>query len=228
MDKFLNLMYDFFAFAFPGACILGSLLLVEFGSLSLFERIPGAFTQGLWQCFLFFSFSGYVIGYVLNPLARVLLLRKLGLNIYKGFLNGRDSGKNDKANIEPGSLKNNRYLIMKKYLNSNDLSSKFVLIREYSPRNAQYIEFWDMHVSMSLNLAIASLVFLMVFLYNKSMSGICDELELVIPVTVILLVVFFTFIWLAVKYSVWWVSDVITTYKLVNNKRFKRKMKSSE
>lgn len=215
MDKFFNLMYDFFAFAFPGACIIGSLLILKLDSGNLYGQVPISIKQDLWFFSVVLSLVGYIVGYVVNPVARYLLLQKIGFNLYlrlwpKIFY---------KSTSEEVSKSRENYNALNVFINSDNLSEEFVRIREYSPRNAQYIEFWDMHVKMSLNLAFACIVFLIIIMYNIDKSDIGNKWYFILFVSISTLVAFFSLIGTAVRYSNWWMHDIKETNKLIKKKK---------
>lgn len=51
MDKFFNLMYDFFSFALPGACIILSILLLPQVNNLLTNDLKLSLTTSSWQTF---------------------------------------------------------------------------------------------------------------------------------------------------------------------------------
>lgn len=210
MDKFFNLMYDFFAFAFPGTCIIASLLLFKFDSGYLYLDLPIVLKNNFSLLLIISLLGGYLVGYILHPIAHFLLLQIIGLKCLSKLAFLFSKKKSFK--------KRKQYCKHKHFVKSNNLSEMFVCIREYSPKNAQYIEFWDMHVKMSLNLAFACVVFLPIILLNISKSNIYNNLFTILLVTLITLFVFFSLIFRAVYYSYWWMQDIEETYKLIKKR----------
>lgn len=82
------------------------------------------------------------------------------------------------------------------------ISDKFVLIREYSPANFEYVERWNMYCSLSHNLAVACLIFFVVSIIQIFI----DDRTLILTwsaIGVVSIVLFFIFIKSAVVYSQW-------------------------
>ncbi len=82
------------------------------------------------------------------------------------------------------------------------ISDKFVLIREHSPANFEYVERWNMYCSLSHNLAVACLVFFVV----SVIQIFIDDRTLILTwsaIGVVSIVLFFIFIKSAVVYSQW-------------------------
>lgn len=199
-------MYDFFAFAFPGTCIIASLLLLKFDSGYLYQDLPFVLKNNFSLLLIISILGGYLVGYIVHPIAHFLLLQIIGLKCLPKlpFMYSKKIFKKKEKSTQ-----------LTEYVKSIDLSKKFVRIREYSPKNAQYIEFWDMHVKMSLNLAFACVVFLPIILLNISKSIIYNNLFIILLVTLITLFAFFSLIFRAVYYSYWWMQDIEETYKLI-------------
>jgi len=92
----------------------------------------------------------------------------------------------------------------KKVVNNVDMfiSDKFVLIREFSPANFEYVERWHMYCSLSHNLAVATLVFFIVSLV-QAFVGVIGNPLIWITIAAISLLLFFIFLYNAVIYSIW-------------------------
>ena len=154
MDRFFKIMYDFFAFAFPGACIVMSVLLLSNNDGELFYKaLPKVFRVNIWETYVAIALLGYLVGYLIKPLARFFLLRLLTLKLYYIKLCRSISW------LRSHKVKDYEELYHFLFL-QKDHSKKFVRIRESTKIAYQYIEFWDMHVTMSHNLAAACIIFI--------------------------------------------------------------------
>lgn len=216
MDKFINLMYDFFAFAFPGACIIVSILLLRIDDKFLYHQFPDVLVSYTWHTFLVFTLLGYIMGYVIRPVARYLLLINLSVflfsylqmhcnNLYNKFCLSRNKGEAWKK-FESTKKKHKKLVENLKHTN---LSNSFIKIRELTPRSSQYIEFWDMHITMAHNLAFACLVFLAVQLTNYfyyCYFFISDTFMIILFITIGLF--FFILLRISLKFANWWSNDL--------------------
>lgn len=212
MDKFINLMYDFFAFAFPGACIIVSISLLRIDNTFIYSELPDVLTSYSWHTFLVFTLLGYIMGYVIRPVARCLLLINLSVFLssyppihFKYMFYKKKEGANEKLEIAK-----KRYKKLVEKLNSTNLSNSFIKIRELTPRSSQYIEFWDMHITMSHNLAFACLVFLVVqlinYYYYYCYFFISDTFMITLFITIGLF--FFILLSISLKFAIWWSNDI--------------------
>lgn len=82
------------------------------------------------------------------------------------------------------------------------ISDKFILIREHSPANFEYVERWNMYASLSHNLAIACLVFFGVSIVQLFIDDTSVLLNWGI-IGFISIALFFIFIKSAVVYNQW-------------------------
>ena len=125
---------------------------------------------------VFVVILAYIIGFAVSPFGKSLyrtIGSKLWPNIYV---------ENEIENIH--------------------ISDKFVLIRQHSPANFEYVERWNMYCSLSHNLAIACLVFFVV----SVIQIFIDERTFIFAWSIIGLasiLLFFIFIKSAVVYSQW-------------------------
>ncbi len=82
------------------------------------------------------------------------------------------------------------------------ISDKFVLIREYSPANFEYVERWNMYSALSQNLAVGCLVFFVVAIIQLFLTG-REFLFNWMIVVVLSFIMFFIFIRSARIYYQW-------------------------
>lgn len=201
MDKFLNRMYDIFAFALPGMSAIGSFLLFRHNDQFLFQFIIRKYSIDNTWFILILTFLGYITGYLMTPYTRKFLLSRFGIWV------------ENKLKFE--QINNSDHF--RKMLLSTELSDEFVLIREKTPRTSEYIEFWDMHTNFSINMAFAVLIgFLsniISCISNKCLTNYSWLLFIILPVAFILL------IRNSLHYAKWWVNDIDATLKFLKNQK---------
>lgn len=221
MEKFFNLMYDFFAFAFPGVAMIGSLLFLNVNDSFLYCKLLGPFNSNPGHLLLIMIFAGYIVGYIVRPIAKYLLLRKLSVFIYlylflwfkqfiiKAFSKDRfnETWKNF-LSISSESKKRYVKKQFKFYFEHCGHSKMFVRIREHAPNAAQYIEFWDMHITMAYNFAFACILFLLVYFINWNIRELMIPWFSPITLLVIICVSFFVLLRISFNYVAWWCEDV--------------------
>lgn len=202
MDRFFKIMYDFFAFAFPGACIVVSVLLLSNNDGELFYKIlPKVFRVNIWETYVAIALLGYLVGYLIKPLARFFLFRLLALKLYYIKLCRNVSW------LRGHKAKDYEELYEFLFLTS-DHSRRFIRIRERTKNAYQYIEFWDMHVTMSHNLAAACIIFIALHLPRAGFSKIFAFES---PISVAILVAIIAIPILlnrSVYYAFWWMNDI--------------------
>lgn len=195
MDKILNRMYDIFAFALPGMSILASVLIFRHNGQFLFQVLLEKYDLNSTWFALVITFLGYITGYLLTPFSRKWILIKLGI------------GLNHVFHLE----KVNNEKLFKLRLQTTDLSEDFVRIREKTTRTSEYIEFWDMHINFSSNMAFAMITGLLsVIIY--SIINSCFTMYSIILI-IIFPLAFILFIRNALHYANWWVNDIDAALK---------------
>lgn len=222
MDKFFNLMYDFFSFALPGACIIMSILLIQTNNEVFAFKFQGILTSHTWQAFLVLAVLGYIVGYVINPIMRWLLLIKLSIYLFGNFVPKIKYYlciKDEKSEIRFKLAKKSHERLAKD-LKKRNQSEKFIRIRELAPRSAQYIEFWDMHITMSHNLAFACIFFMLIQINNcfcNTTPIFGTSFMIILLITAI--VSFLSLLSISLKFSFWWRDDINAALKWsINNK----------
>jgi len=212
MGNLLSRIYDFFAFALPGACLIIAVLLFPSDQKNLIlDHLPWD-EFGISYKLIILGFAGYLAGYIITPLTRLLLLRgfavKLSCCLELGAIHfyKRSKNKNFKENRKIKIKKQYSRLII--YLSRRNHSKTFVKIRQDAKESAQYIEFWDMHVSMSVNLAFASLILLILQVINWCSYEV--PVFTFCPASLVLtgIISFFLLLANAIKYSFWWMFDI--------------------
>jgi len=223
MDKFFNLMYDFFAFAFPGACIIVSFLLFRENDEFLYSQLPPIFANYHWHTFLILALMGYVVGYVIKPIARYLLLINLSIFLF-GYVQPYCKYclcKKDKASGEKLNFAKKRHKSLAMDLMKKNHSYKFTRIRELAPRNAKYIEFWDMHIAMSHNLSFACIIFMAIQLINYwcySYTLFNGSHMIILFVTII--IAFLVLLRISLQFSFWWSNDSKATLRFIESDNY--------
>lgn len=219
MDKFTNLMYDFFSFSFPGVCIL---VVLSFTIPNAPEYIYSVFfpepiqfvNQNIWHYCLLLALAGYIVGYISKPIGRFLILCCLSLTKRYLSLRCKFSG-NEKLKRRKEYYNE----LLTKYKDDN-FSMDFIQIRELTPKSAQYIEFWDMHLTMSFNLLIAFLIFIITQFFGivQDRYKIVELWFLIIPIIASLLLLH-----LSLKYLNWWYNDVMAAKKFKRTRKINKR-----
>jgi hypothetical protein len=214
-------MYDFFAFSFPGTCIIISILFIYDDGEWVYQQLPEFINFNSWHSHLALALLGYIVGYIIRPIARYFLLINLAIFFWgylwptikyliTFFLN---NPKKKWINEVRKHQKLRRCLLKKNY------SDSFVKIRELTEKNALFIEFWDMHISMSHNLAFAIIVFTVVQIVNYyTFSYQLFTNNFTIVLIVITIIVFFTLLHLSIFYAFWWMNDIDASTKFISDK----------
>lgn len=138
---------------------------------------------------VFVLILAYIVGFAVSPLGKSIY-RKIGKKLWPKIYVEND-------------------------IEGMHISDKYVLIRQHSPANFEYVERWNMYASLSHNLAVACLVFFVVsiiqiFIDVKSYILTWSMIGLV---SVIL---FFIFIKSAVVYSQWAGRDLNSAISALN------------
>ena len=165
--------------------------------------------------FLVLALMGYIVGYVIKPIARYFLLIKTSVFLFGHFIPHCKyllSRSNEKGAKLERTKKVHKKLV--RDLMKKNQSKKFTRIRELAPRNAQYIQFWDMHITMSHNLAFACITFLVIQLINCSLYG-----DLNIVIFLIIFISFIVLLYLSLYFSFWWKNDIKKTFKLTKDQQ---------
>lgn len=184
MDKFWNLMYDFFVFALPGAFVISAFLL-PYDFYNRVYELVNRINELEFSFLLILTVAGYIVGYLITPIARLKLL--LWVLFFKKIKKEKDE-------------------LYEKLKNSNQPKT-FIQIRDKSVINHKYIEFWNMHLTMAHNLALASFVFYIIQLYKACNAG-ADTLYYVWT-SVICVFSVIVFMCVSIKFSRWWVGDIM-------------------
>lgn len=208
MDKFWNLMYDFFAFSLPGTIILVALSVcldeVEHQSLILQYQD----SDNPFYLFIIVIVVGYLVGYIVSPIVEKIMLKWV-LPLHKTYCKW----------LKPKENADCEKLMMD--LEDDNWSYKFVQIRDLFPRNSQYIEFWDMHKKMSHNLALAFLIIFFTQLIKLLTNHEYQIVSMGLVITIISPIAALILIRLSIKYWLWWHHDIQNAYRLSLNIRRK-------
>lgn len=191
MEKFFSIMYDFFAFSLPGVLII----MFFFTPFQLSENNDGlaATLNNLeFSSILLLAVAGYVVGYIITPIARFTLLLGVAYGVawlvYKLFQ----------------KIKFLRFVEQRKFVWNDNRPKEFIRIREKRPNCQQYIQFWSMHLTMAHNLAFAFIVgFVLCIIKECMFPGInmWGKIGVFILPAIILA-------WISYKFSCWWYSDI--------------------
>jgi len=186
MDKFFHSTFDFFTHALPGLLIIAFLFLLD-PALNTAHDLLGMAGKITIASGILLTIMGYVLGFAIYPIGRYLY-KKVGFFLWK-----------------------------RKIQNDIDLfiSDKYVLIRQFSPSNFKYVETWNMYCAMAHNLAMASIVLLVVsgtkvIFQNPTYLGVWIGLA---GLSVLL---FLIFLHRAVVFSIWAAHDLNASIKSLN------------
>ena len=185
MQDLIKYAFDFFAHVLPGIVILLALsLFIE--DINTLDDLQAITAKITTGVATVLVIVGYAIGFAIYPFGR-WLYRSLGFKMF---------GKNVENKIDMF------------------LSDKYVMIREKSPINFQYVESWNQYCAMSHNFAVASLVFFTLGIYKTIFSA--DKM-LWCLVTICSLLMFFIFIYRAVRFYHWARHDLNSTVQFLRN-----------
>ena len=107
-------------------------------------------------------------------------------------------------------------LMKEKYKVEMGVSDNFILIREKSPTNFEYIERWFTYCAMAHNLAIGSLVLALVSVFKiitimLKWSDFYCYLNIWLPILLFSIFLFFVLLYRAVIFSIWGADDLYAT-----------------
>ncbi|MBT8264262.1 MAG: hypothetical protein HKN52_11555 [Eudoraea sp.] len=177
MKDLVSFTYDFFGHVLPGLVVLISLSLLYVDVTNYKELV--VLTEGINTGIgTVLVIASYIIGFAINPIGRYVY-RTLGFKIWP---------KKEK----------NPYKM--------DVSDKFALIREDSPKNFEYIERWNTYCAMSHNLSIASLLLALVTVYKMITDAF--NMQIWLPFFLLSVFLFFVLVHRAVVFSIWAKDDV--------------------
>jgi hypothetical protein len=173
MKELVQYAFDFFAHVLPGLFIIFSLSLLIIVDAITFEVLIEKTKDVYATVATVVVIIAYVIGFAVNPFGK-FLYRKLGFKIWKY------------------KIENNIDMF---------ISDKFALVRQFSPKNFEYIEKWNTYCSMSHNLSVASLVMVVVGIIK--IIQIEPNWLIWSAITAISIILFFIFLYRAVLFSIW-------------------------
>lgn len=209
MNNLLNKIYDFFAFSLPGACVIIVVLLFQPYGRTIYQSLPWT-GEGLLYELLVLAIAGYLVGYIITPLTRFLILEKTAVPLTEKYYGWMKRGKKAKQTATPIITELNE---LKGFLKIKNHSEDFVKVRENAPLTSQYIEYWDMHTTMASNLAFASAL-MVVFQFinlvkdNEPVFAIKPGWWILVGISA-----FFLLLNIAIKYCLWWMSDIRSASK---------------
>lgn len=211
MSSFIKFTFDIFAHVIPGLMILValSLLTISLKPPAKEKKIDDTQIKTIKTTELDFGLASkimnnlegtekgvalvilaYIVGFAVNP---------LGKNMYRKFC----------RKLWPKIQVENEVKDM-------FISDKFVLIRELSPTNFEYVERWNMYSSLSHNLAVGCLVF---FIVSILQTFVQFEYWLYwLSIAIISILLFFVFIKSAAVYNQWAGRDLNSAISALNLK----------
>lgn len=209
MDNFIKFTFDIFAHVIPGLMILIalSLLTISIKPPSIDKKIDNTEITTSENTEMDFGLASeimndlegagkgvavvilaYIVGFAVNP---------LGKSIYRKIC----------PKLWPKIYVENE-------IKGMHISDKFVLIRELSPSNFEYVERWNMYSSLSHNLAVGCLVFFIVSVIQTFLQS--DYWLYWASIAVISIILFFVFVKSAFIYNQWAGRDLNSAISALN------------
>ncbi len=205
MNDLVKLTYDVFSHVIPGMVIFFSLTLlyapIAPDELFTWLGTNAKIEAGDGSVIIIVS---YIIGFAVNPFGKYVY-QNLGKILWP---------KKEKEKKEKKAKHN---LDMKeKYNVKMGVSDNFILIREKSPKNFEYIERWFTYCAMAHNLAMASLVLALVsvskiFKIILNWTSFHGYLNIWLPIFLFSVFLFFVLLNRAVIFSIWGTDDLYAT-----------------
>ena len=202
MNDLVKLTYDVFGHVIPGMIIFFSLsLLYAPQDLIPWLDAKAAIEADKGSVIIIIS---YIIGFAMNPFGKYVYIN-LGKKLWP------------KKEKEKKKKKEKHNLDMKiKYNVEMGVSDNFILIREKSPKNFEYIERWFTYCAMAHNLAIGSLVLALVSVSKiitiiLKWSDFYCYLNIWLPILLFSIFLFFVLLNRAVIFSIWGADDLYAT-----------------
>jgi hypothetical protein len=178
MDKIFHSTFDFFSYAIPGCCIVFSFFILDPKYYSAEDYLTMVGKLQVGSG-VFLLIVGYIVGFAVTPIGR-FLYKSLGFKLF-------DESFKDVKDLS--------------------ISDKYVLLRELSPNNFKYVETWNMWCTMSHNLAISALLFVLNSMIKIAFYETNNVLFWAI-LALSFLLLFFLFLYRAVRFSVWAATDI--------------------
>lgn len=205
MNNLVKLTYDFFGHVIPGMIVFFSLSLlyapIAPDELFTWLGTNAKIEAGDGSVIIIIS---YIIGFAMNPFGKYVYIN-LGKKLWP---------KKEKYKVEKREKHN--VLMKEKYKVEMGVSDNFILIREKSPTNFEYIERWFTYCAMAHNLAIGSLVLALVSVF-KIITIIIEwrdfycYLNIWLPILLFSIFLFFVLLYRAVIFSIWGADDLYAT-----------------
>ena len=178
MNNLIKFTFDIFGHVIPGIIILVaiSLLTISFDPNTNYGIVSEILNnlEGTGKG-AFVIMLAYIIGFAVSPFGKYLY-KKIGPKLWPNIY-----------------IENNIEM---------PISDKFILIREYSPANFEYVERWNMYSTLSHNLAFGCLVFFVVSIIQVFIDHNDYKLYWIL-IAVISTILFFIFIKSAHVYNQW-------------------------
>jgi hypothetical protein len=179
MNNLIKFTFDIFGHVIPGIIILIaiSLLTISFDLNTDYGMVSEIMNnlEGTGKG-AFVIILSYIIGFAVTPFGKYLY-RKIGPKLWSNFKLDNDIKK-------------------------MHISDKFILIREYSPVNFEYVERWNMYSTLSHNLAVGCLFFFVVSVIKIIIESNDYNLNWIV-IAAVSIILFFTFIRSALLYNQW-------------------------
>ena len=202
MNDLVKLTYDVFGHVIPGMIIFFSLsLLYAPQDLIPWLDAKAAIEADKGSVIIIIS---YIIGFAINPFGKYVYIN-LGKKLWP---------KKEKYKVVKREKHN--LLMKEKYKVEMGVSDNFILIREKSPKNFEYIERWFTYCAMAHNLAIGSLVLALVSVFKiikiiLKWSDFYCYLNIWLPILLFSIFLFFVLLNRAVIFSIWGADDLYAT-----------------
>lgn len=199
MNDLVKLTYDVFGHVIPGMIVFFSLSLL-FAPPDLIPWLDkeAAIEADKGSVIIIIS---YIIGFAINPFGKYVY-QNLGRKLWP---------KKEKEKKEKGTK--HKELMKASYNVNFGVSDNFILIREKSPKNFEYIERWFTYCAMAHNLAIGSLVLALVSVIKiitiiLDMGAYYNYLNIWLSILIFSVFLFFILLYRAVIFSIWGADDL--------------------
>jgi hypothetical protein len=229
MENLKYNLFDLFAYLLPGS-VMSLCFLIHFGKIELcsnnwqlIKEVIGS--QNLLFIVSVFVVVSYLLGFISSAIVNVLVDIKKYWNLFWGqqvqITNATEITNSDSGNKLSEEEKAKKNLVnessqpkIKHWLSHK--SGMYVMIREHSKENFQYIERWNTLKSMTQNLSFVILLATIYLLYNLYS---CLNLLFILINCLISLLLFFVLFAKSKEYADWAKYERLNTISMILEER---------
>ncbi|MBT8273918.1 MAG: hypothetical protein KJO77_08930 [Bacteroidia bacterium] len=181
MKDLFKFTVEFFGYVLPGLLVLfcSSLFFVDVSNPADLIKKMGEFDTNIGIAVVI---TAYIVGLAITPISSFLLF-----NVGRKIWPGKAENENEDMFI----------------------SDKYVLVRQFSPTNFEYIEKWNTYSLMTANFSLASLILFIVslrYIFFKHVDSL-----IWVTIGIVAIVLFFNFLKESVKFRKWADRDLNAT-----------------